>query len=112
MGLMFAGLGLLPLPEVTALGYTAPLLVVIFAAMFLDEKVGIFRIGAVMLGLAGVLVVLSPRLTALDGPTVDTAQAVGAVLVLLGSTSENWSRPSKRVQLSSTFLLHRLFCPC
>ena len=86
MGLMFAGLGLLPLPEVTALGYTAPLLVVIFAAMFLDEKVGIFRIGAVMLGLAGVLVVLSPRLTALDGPTVDTAQAVGAVLVLLGAT--------------------------
>ncbi|MEM6480477.1 MAG: DMT family transporter [Pseudomonadota bacterium] len=86
MGLMFAGLGLLPLPEVTALGYTAPLLVVIFAAMFLDEKVGVFRIGAVLLGLLGVLVVLAPRLTALNEPTVETAQAVGAVLVLLGAT--------------------------
>ena len=86
MGLMFAGLGLLPLPEVTALGYAAPLLTVVFAAMFLDEKVGLFRIGAVALGLAGVLIVLSPRLTTLGGPTVQTAEAVGAVLVLLGAT--------------------------
>ena len=85
MGLMFAGLGLLPLPEVTALGYTAPLLTVVFAAMFLDERVGLFRIGAVGLGLVGVLIVLSPRLSTLSGPTVETAQAVGAVLVLLGA---------------------------
>jgi len=33
MGLGFAGLGYLPLPEVTAIGYAAPLLVVVFAAM-------------------------------------------------------------------------------
>lgn len=86
MGLMFAGLGLLPLPEVTALGYAAPLLTVVFAAMFLDEKVGVYRIGAVALGLLGVLIVLAPRLTTLSGPTVQTAEAVGAVLVLLGAT--------------------------
>jgi drug/metabolite transporter (DMT)-like permease len=85
MGLMFAGLGLLPLPEVTALGYAAPLLVVVFAAMFLDEKVGVFRLGAVALGLVGVLIVLAPRLTTLDEDTVDVTQAVGAVLVLLGA---------------------------
>ncbi len=86
MGMGFAGLGLLPLPEVTAIGYTAPLLVVIFAAMFLDEKVGVFRISAVALGLVGVFIVLAPRLTTLTGPTVETAQAVGAVLVLLSAT--------------------------
>ncbi len=86
MGLGFAGLGLLPLPEVTALGYAAPLLTVVFAAMFLDEKVGVFRISAVALGLAGVLIVLSPRLSTLSGPSVQTAEAVGAVLVLLGAT--------------------------
>lgn len=86
MGLTFAGLGLLPLPEVTALGYTAPLLVVVFAAMFLDEKVGMFRIGAVALGLVGVLIVLAPRLTTLSGPMVQTAEAVGALVVLLGAT--------------------------
>ncbi len=84
-GLGFAALGLLPLPEVTALGYAAPLLVVVFAAMFLNEKVGFFRIGAVGLGLAGVLIVLAPRLTALSGPTVETMQAVGAMLALTGA---------------------------
>ena len=86
MGLMFAGLGLLPLPEVTALGYTAPLLTVVFAAMFLDERVGLFRIGAVALGLVGVLIVLAPRLSTLTGETVQTTQAVGAVMVLMGAT--------------------------
>lgn len=85
MGLMFAGLGLLPLPEVTALGYTAPLLVVVFAAMFLDEKVGLFRIGAVVLGLVGVLIVLAPRVTTLSGATVATTEALGALVVLGGA---------------------------
>ncbi len=85
MGLSFAGLGLLPLPEVTALGYAAPLLTVVFAAMFLDEKVGVFRIAAVGLGLAGVLIVLSPRLSLMQGASVQTGQAVGAILVLMGA---------------------------
>ncbi|MEB8388791.1 DMT family transporter [Rhodobacteraceae bacterium KMM 6894] len=85
MGLSFAGLGLLPLPEVTALGYAAPLLVVVFAAMFLNEQVGVFRIGAVALGLVGVLIILTPRLTTLTGPNVQTAEAVGALLVMVSA---------------------------
>ncbi len=85
MGLGFAGLGFLPLPEVTAIGYAAPLLTVVFAAMFLGEDVRIFRISAVALGLVGVLIVLSPRLTALSDGKVATAEALGAMLVLGGA---------------------------
>ncbi|MFN3938206.1 MAG: EamA family transporter, partial [Gemmobacter sp.] len=44
MSLGFAGLGYLPLPEVTAIGYAAPLLTVVFAAMFLGEEVRAFRL--------------------------------------------------------------------
>jgi drug/metabolite transporter (DMT)-like permease len=84
MGLSFAGLGLLPLPEVTAIGYAAPILVVIFAAMFLGERVRLFRLSMVALGMAGVLVVLSPRLQ-LDPAAVDTRETLGAVLVLLAA---------------------------
>ena len=83
MGLGFAGLGLLPLPEVTAIGYAAPLLVVIFAAMFLNEEVRAFRLSAVALGLVGVLIVLSPRFSV--GAQVEHAQTLGAVLVLMGA---------------------------
>ncbi|MDQ7070023.1 MAG: DMT family transporter [Rhodobacterales bacterium] len=86
MGMMFAALGMLPLPEVTAIGYAAPLLTVVFAAMFLGEEVRVFRIGAVALGLVGVMVVVSPRLTTLSGPTMQTTEAFGAMLVLMGAT--------------------------
>ncbi len=84
MGLGFAGLAYLPLPEVTAIGYAAPLLTVIFAAMFLGEDVRLFRISAVVLGLIGVLIVLSPRLSVVPGLGNDTA-TLGAMLVLGGA---------------------------
>ena len=84
MGLGFAGLGLLPLPEVTAIGYAAPILVVGFAAMFLGEDVRIFRLSMVALGMGGVLIVLTPRFN-VDPETADTAQALGAMIVLLGA---------------------------
>ncbi len=85
MGLGFAGLGLMPLPEVTAIGYAAPLLTVIFAAMFLGEQVRVFRISAVVLGLVGVLIVLSPRLTTLRNGDLATTESLGALLVLGGA---------------------------
>jgi drug/metabolite transporter (DMT)-like permease len=84
MGLGFAGLGYLPLPEVTAIGYAAPLLTVVFAAMFLGEEVRIFRISAVALGMTGVLIVLAPRLSLAPG-TASVAETLGAVLVLGGA---------------------------
>ena len=83
MGLGFAGLGLLPLPEVTALGYAAPLMVVVFGAMFLGERVRAVRRVAVALGMAGVLVVLWPRLTV--GPGASDREALGAVVTLTGA---------------------------
>jgi drug/metabolite transporter (DMT)-like permease len=83
MGMGFAALGFLPLPEVTAIGYAAPLLVVIFASMFLGEEVRAFRLTAVFVGLTGVLIVLSPRLTVDAG--LSHGQALGAMLALTGA---------------------------
>lgn len=83
MGLGFASLAFLPLPEVTAIGYAAPLLVVIFASVFLGEQVRAFRLTAVFIGLVGVLIVLSPRLSV--GSDVSHAQALGAMLALSGA---------------------------
>jgi drug/metabolite transporter (DMT)-like permease len=85
MGLGFAGLGYLPLPEVTAIGYAAPLLTVIFAAMFLGEEVRLFRISAVALGMTGVLIVLAPRLSIVSTDAAGVTEAFGAMLVLGGA---------------------------
>lgn len=85
MGFGFAGLGLLPLPEVTAIGYAAPILTVVFAAMFLGEDVRLFRIATVALGLTGVLIILSPRLSAVSGGDIAAGEALGALVVLIGA---------------------------
>ena len=84
MCMSFWALALLPLPEVTAIGYAAPLLTVILAAMFLGEPVRLFRLSMVALGLLGVVIVLSPRLGA--GVTGDPRHSLGAVVTLTGAT--------------------------
>lgn len=86
MALGFAALGILPLPEVTAIGYAAPLLVVVFAAMFLGEEVRLFRLSAVGLGLVGVMIVLSPHLSVLQESDHDPVAALGAILTLGSAT--------------------------
>ena len=79
MGMNFIALGLLPLPEVTAIGFAAPLMTVGLAAVMLKERVGPFRLSMVALGLVGVMIVLWPRLT-LEGASAGAT--LGAVLVL------------------------------
>lgn len=60
---MFFTLGvalLLPLAEATVLGFTTPIFAVILAVLFLHEKIGVWRISAVVLGLIGVIVMANP----------------------------------------------------
>ncbi|MBK4217512.1 DMT family transporter [Paracoccus caeni] len=83
MALGFWALALLPFPEVTAIGYAAPLLVVIFAAMFLGENVGLFRLGTVAMGLGGVLIVLSPQLR--PGAEADAIRMLGGIIAFGGA---------------------------
>ena len=84
MALGFTALGMLPLPEATALGYAAPLLTVIFAAMFLGEEVRVFRLAAVAIGLVGVMIVLAPRVTVVPGAGT-ALETVGAFAALMGA---------------------------
>lgn len=78
MGLGFAGLKFLPLPEVTALKFATPMLVVIFAVFMLGERVRMIRISAVIVGLLGVSVILWPRIT-VQG---EARELLGAAIVL------------------------------
>ncbi|QDC07912.1 DMT family transporter [Oceanicola sp. D3] len=78
MGLGFLGLRYLPLPEVTALRFVTPILIVIFAALLLKERVRLLRISAVAVGLVGVLIIMWPRLTLSGGER----EFIGTVMVL------------------------------
>ena len=61
MFLNFTALTMLPLADITAFGFVMPIFAVILAAIFLRERVGRYRWSAVVLGFAGVLVMLSPH---------------------------------------------------
>ena len=86
MAFMFLGLGLLPLPEVTAISYSAPILTVVFAAAMLREKVRLIRFAAVFMGFIGVLIILYPRLSVISLEQKFSFEARGALYVLLGAT--------------------------
>lgn len=71
---------LLPLPEATTLGFTTPLFAVIITALFLREKVGIWRWTAVTIGFLGVLVVAQPGSAPI--PPLGLAFGLGAGVIV------------------------------
>ncbi len=56
----FAALAVLPLAEATALFFVAPLLITLLGIPLLGEKVGPMRIGAVIVGFVGVVIMTRP----------------------------------------------------
>ena len=112
MGLNFTAAGFLPLPEITAIGFTTPLLIVVFASLMLGERVGVYRISAVLVGLIGVLIIVEPRLTfnALD-PTQD-AMMLGVILAITAAACAALAQIQIRrmVQVERTSAIIFYFC--
>jgi drug/metabolite transporter (DMT)-like permease len=78
----FAALARLPLADATAIGFATPLINVALAAIFLGEKVRIFRWAAVFVGFLGVLVMLSPHL---GGAERNETTAAGGLFAIAGA---------------------------
>jgi drug/metabolite transporter (DMT)-like permease len=78
----YAGLARIPLADATAIGFATPLFSVVLAALVLGEVVRVWRWSAVVVGLVGVLVMLSPHLG--HAPR-DEASALGAMFSLGGA---------------------------
>ena len=82
----FYAFSVLPLAQVYAILFAAPLLITLLSIPILGERVGPYRAGAVLVGLIGVLVVLRPGTVPLElGHLAALAAAVcgatGAVIV-------------------------------
>lgn len=58
--LWFYAMSRIPMAEVTAISYTAPIFMTIGAVLFFGEKIQMRRIGAIVAGLAGVFIILRP----------------------------------------------------
>ena len=77
----FAALAVLPLADATALFFVAPLFITLLSIPILGEKVGYRRIGAVLVGFIGVLVMQRPWET----DSLDTGQRLVLLLPLLAA---------------------------
>jgi drug/metabolite transporter (DMT)-like permease len=63
----FTAIGLIPLTQVTALGFTSPLFASLFAVMILGEALRRARVVGLLLGLAGALIILRPGIQEVSG---------------------------------------------
>ena len=84
MALVFFALRHIPLPEVVAIFFATPIFVTLLAAVLLGERLRIYRIGAIILGLAGVLIIMSPRILAAEQSTSDL-KTIAALAVFAGA---------------------------
>ncbi len=85
---MFCGFGalrFLPLPDVTAIGFAAPLFTVVFSVFLLKEKVRYYRWLAVGAGFFGVGMIFSPHIFNSVKGLESASTLLGASIALIGA---------------------------
>ena len=101
-GSMFAffyALPLVPLAMLLTIAFAAPLIVTALSRPFLGEAVGPWRWAAVLVGFAGVLIVLRPD-TGFGGPAALVALVGAALYALLSLSARKLSMTESTVALS------------
>src|SRR5437870_2153256 len=77
----FSALARLPIVDATAISFVAPLITVAMSAIFLKERVRIYRWSAVIVGFLGILVMLVPQFD-LKQHAAMTASTVGIIFAI------------------------------
>lgn len=84
---LFTALTMLPFADVTAITFTTPMFLTVLAMLFLGERIHAYRWSALVIGFAGVLIMVGPHLSLeggdLLGVLVALAAAVFAALALM-----------------------------
>lgn len=83
MGFVYGAVILLPLAEATTLSFTTPIFAVLLAMVLFREKIGWYRWSAVLLGFAGVAIVMQPGSSGMVDPLGVTIGLVAAFMVAL-----------------------------
>jgi drug/metabolite transporter (DMT)-like permease len=77
---LFAALTMIPLADVTAITFTAPLFLTVLAMLFLGERIHAFRWAALGIGFLGVLIMVGPHLSFAQGSSIGALTALGAAM--------------------------------
>ncbi|MDP6947526.1 MAG: DMT family transporter [Arenicellales bacterium] len=103
--LWFYAMSRLPIAEVTALGFTAPIFTAAGAMLLLGERLRAYRVAGIVLGFAGALIVLRPGLRIIDVGALAmlTAAPLFACSLLLAKVATRTEPSSLIVVLLSLF---------
>lgn len=77
----FAALTLMPLADVTAISFTAPMFLTVLAMLFLGERIHRYRWTALIAGLLGVLIMIGPHLAFSDQNSLGVGIALMSALL-------------------------------
>lgn len=104
--LWFFAMTRIPIAEVTAMNYLAPIYVTVGAAIFLGEKLALRRIVAVVMGLAGAAIILRPgfREVSMGHLAMLVAAIVFAGSYLLAKVLADEAKPGVVVGMLSVFV--------
>jgi drug/metabolite transporter (DMT)-like permease len=80
MFFLFGALTMIPLADVTAITYTAPMFLTLLAMVFLGERIHRYRWSALVVGFVGVLIMIGPHLSIGTSSSVGSLAALGAAL--------------------------------
>ncbi|MEW9921478.1 DMT family transporter [Marimonas sp. MJW-29] len=106
VALWFFAMTRIPIAEVTAMNYLAPIYVTVGAAIFLGEKLAMRRIFAVVMGLAGAAIILRPgfREVSLGHLAMLMAGFVFAGSYLIAKVLADEAKPGVIVGMLSVFV--------
>jgi drug/metabolite transporter (DMT)-like permease len=74
---LFTAITMIPLADVTAITFTAPMFLTVLAMVFLGERIHYFRWTALGIGFLGVLIMIGPHLSFAQGASVGALAALG-----------------------------------
>jgi drug/metabolite transporter (DMT)-like permease len=77
---LFTSLTMIPLADVTAITFTAPMFLTVLAMLFLGERIHRFRWTALAIGFTGVMIMIGPHLSFATGSTLGAVIALGAAM--------------------------------
>ncbi len=104
MLIYFGCLAFLPIGQVAAGLFTAPIWVLLIGALFLGQPVGVTRISAAVVGFAGVLIVLNPFANGLD-PVALVPMAAGFFYAIGGIATRQWCEGESAMSMLLYFFL-------
>lgn len=109
---LFTAVTMIPLADVTAITFTAPMFLTVLAMVFLGERIHRFRWTALGFGFLGVLIMIGPHLTFTQSTSFGALIALGAAMFSAIAMTFLRSMSSSEHAITITFYFSLTFTVC